>query len=53
MLALMVMVAFVETTFTALFYLFASILAGLKDLAILPVARFFVVGDDVSGRTLV
>ena len=52
MLALMVIVAFVETTFTALFYRFASILAGLKDLASLPVARFFVVGDGVSGRTL-
>ena len=32
----MIAVALVETGFTSLFYLFASMLAGLKDLAELP-----------------
>lgn len=45
-LALMALVAVVETAFTALFYLFASMLAGIKDFSALPVARFF--GDAVG-----
>ena len=50
-LILMVVVAVVETAFTALFYLFASMLAGLKDVAALPIARFFVLeGSNAGGR---
>lgn len=45
-LALMALVAVVETAFTALFYLFASMLTGIKDFSALPAARFF--GDAVG-----
>lgn len=48
-LGLMTLVAFIETIFTALFYLFAAMLAGLKDISKLPGAGFFAQSGEAAG----
>ena len=48
-LGLMTLVAFIETVFTALFYLFAAMLAGLKDISKLPGAGFFAPSGEMAG----